>query len=131
MLERAAELTKLSCANVVVTSVAQAVHGKRHEAELKCAAAQLAALGIGSVTTVVGIGDPAHAILHAAEEHGADLIVLGALQGGALSRVISGSVGDTVSHKAHADVLIVHLGRLQRPPFRWRSPGGCFASNTG
>ena len=120
VLERAAELAKLSGAKVVVTSVASVVHGKglgpidptdppaRHEEELKEAAAQLGALGITGVETVVGVGDPAHAILTVAAEHSADLIVLGAHDGGALSRVISGSVGDTVAHKAHADVLIVH-----------------------
>jgi nucleotide-binding universal stress UspA family protein len=120
VLERAAELAKLTGANVVVTSVAHVMHGKgggpidptdppeRHETELREAAAQLAALGIEHVTTVVGIGDPAHAILQAAEENGADLIVVGAHDGGAFSRIFSGSVGDTVAHKAHADVLIVH-----------------------
>ena len=120
VLERAAELAKLSGANVVVTSIAPAVHGKglgpvdpadppeRHEAELKDAAAQLAALGIADVETVVGLGDAARGILQAAEQHGADLIVLGAHDGGAFSRVLSGNVGDTVAHKAHADVLVVH-----------------------
>ena len=120
VLERAAELAKLSGASVVVTSVAPQVHGRglgpidpadppeRHEEELKNAAAELSSLGVSSVTTVVGMGDPAHAILAAAEEHGADLIVLGAHEGGALSRVIGGSIGDLIAHKAHADVLIVH-----------------------
>jgi len=120
VLERAAELAKLTGANVVVTSVAHVMHGKgggpidptdppeRHEAELKEAAAQLAALGVGSVKTVAGIGDPARSILLTAEENDADLIVVGAHDGGAFSRIFSGSVGDTVAHKAHADVLIVH-----------------------
>ena len=120
VLERAAEFAKLSGANVVVTSVAPVVHGKglgpvdpadppaRHEAELKEAAAQLTALGVGSVETVVGLGDPAHGILQAAEQCGADLIVLGSHDGGAFSRVLGGNIGDTVAHKARADVLIVH-----------------------
>jgi universal stress protein A len=120
VLERAADLAKLTGANVVVTSVAHVMHGKgggpidptdppeRHETELKEAAAQLSSLGVDHVTTVVGIGDPAQAILLAAEEHSADLIVVGAHDGGAFSRIFSGSVGDTVAHKAHADVLIVH-----------------------
>ena len=120
VLERAAELAKLSGANVIVTSIAPAVHGRglgpvdptdppeRHEAELKDAAAELGGLGVSNVTTVVGLGDPARAILQAAEEHGADLIVVGAHDGGVFSRIIGGSVGDAVAHKAHADVLIVH-----------------------
>src|SRR5438094_5571733 len=87
VLERAAELAKLSGANIVVTSVAPLIHGRggpidpadspqRHEAELKDAAAQLATLGIPNVETVGGLGDPAHAILSAAEKRNADLIVL-------------------------------------------------------
>jgi nucleotide-binding universal stress UspA family protein len=119
VLERAAELAKLSGANIVITSVAPVTHGrggaidpadppKRHRAELEEASAQLAALGIDSIKTVVGIGDPAHAILQAADDCGADLIVIGSHDGGAFSRVISGSPGDTIAHKAHADVLIVH-----------------------
>ena len=120
VLERAAELAKLSGAKVVVTSVAHVVHGKglgpldptdppaRHEEELKEAAAQLATLGVAGAETVVAVGDPAHAILTVAAEHAVDLIVLGAHDGGAISRVLSGSVGDAVAHKAHADVLIVH-----------------------
>ena len=75
--------------------------------ELKDAAAQLATLGIPNVETVGGLGDPAHAILSAAEKHNADLIVLGAHDGGAFSRVLGGNIGDTVAHKAHADVLVV------------------------
>jgi nucleotide-binding universal stress UspA family protein len=119
VLERAAELAKLSGANIVVTSIAPTIHSRggpidaadppeRHEAELKDAVAQLAALGIANVETVAGRGDTAHGILEAAEKHGADLIVLGAHDGGAFSRVLGGNVGDTVAHKAQADVLIVH-----------------------
>ncbi len=120
VLERAAEFAKLSGARVVVTSIAPVIHGKgagpidptdppeRHTAELEDAAAQLAKLGIANVEMVVGVGDPAAGIVHAAEQYSADLIVLGAHDGGAFSRVLGGNIGDTVAHKAHADVLIVH-----------------------
>jgi nucleotide-binding universal stress UspA family protein len=119
VLERAAEFAKLSGANVVVTSVVPMSHARggpidsadppeRHKAELQEAAARLTALGISNVTTVVGLGDPAQGILQAAEECGADLIVVGAHDGGSFSRLFSGNTGDTVAHKAHADVLVVH-----------------------
>lgn len=120
VLQRAAEYAKLSGANVVVTSIARVIHGKgtgpidptdppeRHQAELEDAAAQLETLGIANIETVVGVGDPARGILEAAEKYGVDLIVVGAHDGGTFSRVLSGDVGDTVAHKAHADVLIVH-----------------------
>jgi nucleotide-binding universal stress UspA family protein len=51
-------------------------------------------------------GDAASAILSAAEEHKADLIVLGSkgMQG---ARRVLGSVPNTVSHRASCDVLIV------------------------
>jgi len=120
VLERAAELAKFSGANVVVTSVTPTVHGKglgpydradppeRHDAELNDAVAQLATLGVTGVATVLGHGDAARGILQAAEEHGADLIVLGAHDGSVFSRVLGGNIGDTVAHKARADVLVVH-----------------------
>jgi nucleotide-binding universal stress UspA family protein len=51
-------------------------------------------------------GDPADAIVAAAEQHGADLIVLGSkgMQG---ARRVLGSVPNKVSHRAPCDVLIV------------------------
>jgi nucleotide-binding universal stress UspA family protein len=51
-------------------------------------------------------GDAASAILSAAEEYDADLIVLGSkgMQG---ARRVLGSVPNTVSHRASCDVLIV------------------------
>jgi nucleotide-binding universal stress UspA family protein len=51
-------------------------------------------------------GDAASAILSAAEEYNADLIVLGSkgMQG---ARRVLGSVPNTVSHRASCDVLIV------------------------
>ena len=60
------------------------------------------------VETVVTGGDPAHAIVELADERKADLIVLGAHDGGLVSRLFEGSVGDAVAHRAHTDVLIVH-----------------------
>ena len=120
VLERAAMLAKALGAKVIVTSVAPVLHGKglgpydpadppeRHEAEVEDAAARLAELGVTGVETVTGAGDPAHAIIHLADERRTDLIVLGAHDGGLFSRLFEGSTGDTVVHKAHTDVLVVH-----------------------
>ena len=54
------------------------------------------------------VGDAAQGIIDAAEKHDADLIVVGTREPGFLDRVLSGDVGETVSRRAHRDVLIVH-----------------------
>ena len=120
VLERAAMLAKALGAKVIITSVAPVVHGRsigpydpadppeRHEAEVDDAAARLTELGVTGVETVIGAGDPAHAIVDLADERKVDLIVLGAHDGGLFSRLFEGAIGDTVVHKAHADVLVVH-----------------------
>lgn len=119
VLERGAELAQALGAKVIVTSVAPVLHvtragpidpvdpPERHEAEVRDAAARLRELGIADVETVTGLGEPAGAIVHLAEERGVDLIVLGAHDGGALSRILGGSTTDAVTHRATTDVLIV------------------------
>lgn len=121
VLERTALLAKALSAKVVVTSVAPMLYTKgvgpfdpadpptRHREEVEDAVARLSELGVTGVEAVVGAGDPTTEILGLAEERKVDLIVLGAHEGGLVSRVLErGSVGDAVAHKAHADVLIVH-----------------------
>lgn len=122
VLERAAVLAKALDAKVIVTSVAPvlgfAARGvgpldpvdppARHEEQLHDAAARLAELGVRDVETVTGLGDPARTVLDLADERDVDLIVLGAHEGGVLSRLFEGNIGDTVVHKAHTDVLVVH-----------------------
>lgn len=120
VIERTAELAKAFSAKVVVTSVAPMLHTKgvgpfdpadpptRHREEVEDAVARLTELGVTGVDAVVGAGDPTREILELADERKVDLIVLGAHEGGLVSRLIEGSVGDTVAHKAHTDVLIVH-----------------------
>ncbi len=120
VLERVAEIAKAFDAKVIVTSVAPVIHGRglgpydpvdpveRHEAEVDDAARQLEELGLDGIETVTGVGDPATAIVDLAAARQVDLIVLGAHDGGLWSRMIEGSVGDTVVHRAHTDVLVVH-----------------------
>ena len=118
VLERAAELAKLSGAKVIVTSVAPVLHGRgggidpvdppeRHEEEIHDAKAELEQFGLTGVEAIASIGDPATAIVALADERQVDLIVLGAHEGGVFSRLLEGSTGDAVVHRAHTDVLIV------------------------
>jgi nucleotide-binding universal stress UspA family protein len=72
---------------------------------------QQATAGLGSevkARAVMREGDPADAIIDAAEEEGADLIVVGnrGMQGA--KRFLLGSVPNRVAHHAPCSVLIVH-----------------------
>lgn len=64
--------------------------------------------GLRDAEVLHEVGDPARAILRAAEEAGADLIVVGTNDHGALSRFLFGSVSDDVVHRADRPVLVVH-----------------------
>lgn len=58
---------------------------------------------------VVAGSDPARAILKAAEEQHADLLVLATHAGGAMERILIGSVADKVLRAAHVPVLLQHV----------------------
>lgn len=121
VLERAAELAMALRARIVVTSVAPVMgfmaRGSgpydptdppaRHEHELEDAIARFRELGVEDVESVLGYGPPGQAIADAADELDVDMIVLGAHDGGLLSRLFGGSVTDEVAHKAHVDVFVV------------------------
>jgi nucleotide-binding universal stress UspA family protein len=53
-------------------------------------------------------GEPAEQIVAAADEHDADLIVVGTREPGFLERLLGGSVSQGVARRSHRDVLIVH-----------------------
>ena len=57
---------------------------------------------------VEAVGHPGEAIVTVAEDHKADLIVVGTREPGFVQRVLGASVSNSVSHRAHCDVLIVH-----------------------
>lgn len=64
-----------------------------------------------SVSYEVRMGEPATALLEAAEDWGADLIVLGRRRLSGLERIAIGSVSSKVANHATVDVLIVrHAG---------------------
>jgi nucleotide-binding universal stress UspA family protein len=119
VLERTAFLAKALGAKVFVTSVAPVLHSRggpidvvdppsRHVEETKDAITRLTELGVSETAGIPGLGDPADVAVHLAEEYAVDLIVVGAHEGGFVSRLVSGSVDEAISRKAHADVLIVH-----------------------
>ena len=80
---------------------------ERHIEELKHAKAYLDAQGV-QADYVPAVGHPAETIAELAREREADLIVVGAHHSNAIGRLLGQSVSDSVAHKVHCDVLIVH-----------------------
>jgi len=76
------------------------------DATLREAAEEVGDSGV-QVRTFAREGDPADAILDVAEEHGADLVVVGNKGMTGAKRFLLGSVPNKVSHHAPCSVLIV------------------------
>ena len=119
-LEKTAELAKALGAEVLVTSVAPVMSfsgrgigpydpadpPERHRELARDGTAILTERGIHA-QAVAGLGEPGNAIVELADQHKADLIVLGMSHHPHLSRIL-GSVSEDVAHHAHCDVLLVH-----------------------
>src|SRR5919204_5563495 len=56
-------------------------------------------------------GEPAQELVDAAEQHQAELIIVGTREPGFLERLLGGSVSQDVARRARCDVLIVHPRR--------------------
>jgi nucleotide-binding universal stress UspA family protein len=55
-------------------------------------------------------GEPAQELIDTAEQHQAELIIVGTREPGFLERLLGGSVSQDVARRARCDVLIVHPG---------------------
>jgi nucleotide-binding universal stress UspA family protein len=120
-LERAAELAKAFQAELVVTSIAPITTNigrsagpvdstdppEHHVEELHHAQTYLEGEGL-KADYVAGLGHPAETIAQLARDRDADLIVLGTREPNAIARLFGQSVSESVAHRVHCDVLIVH-----------------------
>ena len=118
-LERAAQLAQALDARVLVTSVAPllqpAARGigpydpadppARYRAIATHAARTLAERGVAA-EAIGGLGRAGDAIVALADEHHADLIVVGMSHHPTIARIFGG-VSEDVAHHAHCDVLLV------------------------
>ena len=79
---------------------------ERHGRSAEEMASRLSGIGIPA-TAHVRTGDVAHEILHAARDHGADLVITGSRGLGALDRLLLGSVARSVLTHFGGSVLIM------------------------
>jgi nucleotide-binding universal stress UspA family protein len=119
-LQRAAALAKALGSQLVVTSVAPVTEtatgrslgadpvepASEHIAELACARNQLEQMGIAA-SYIEAVGHEGDALIAAAKDRDADLLVIGAAHESIVGRILGHGVSDTVAHHARCDVLIV------------------------
>jgi nucleotide-binding universal stress UspA family protein len=124
-LRRAAELTTLLDARLIVTTVAptliNTVRGggridpvdspaRRHDL-LAGVRADLTARGVEAKYLLL-TGTPADMIVHAAKECGADLIVIGRRSTNLVKRLLGQSVSESVLNKARCTVLLAQVSEV-------------------
>jgi nucleotide-binding universal stress UspA family protein len=118
-VDRAAEIASAVPTRVTVVSVAEPVYRTRpysgytdpieeekHRDLLDRATKTFEEQGI-SVDTLEPAGEPVDAIIEAARETGADLVVVGSRHRGLVQRLLFGSVSGQLVVEAPADVLVV------------------------
>lgn len=92
----------------VVPAVADESYAGDVRIAARAEAAELAEqAGIGDAQPLGDIGDPVDAIVHAAEGHGVDVIVVGSHDRGFLSRVFEPSVTNALIKRTAVPVLVV------------------------
>ena len=110
-LDRAAQLSRLYDAKLVVTSITPVLVGAARDAgpgsELTRADERLKELGI-EAELVEAVGEIAEAIVEVAESRNVGLIVVGTREPSQVERMLGHSVSESVQRMAHCDVLIVH-----------------------
>ncbi len=72
------------------------------------------------VKTIVREGIPAEEILRAAEEEGAELIILGQSKQKGFGRLVGGSVSKDIQQQAKVPVLVAKAGLMCEEPYSWR-----------
>lgn len=120
-LQRAGDMAAWLDAELIVTTVAPVVNlGRggvrtdlydspaRRDQVLAEARAYLTEHGVEAQYVRI-TGHPADAIIHAANEYGADLIIVGRRSNNLLKRRLGQSVSEAVLHKAHCTVLIARV----------------------
>jgi nucleotide-binding universal stress UspA family protein len=105
-VEEAASIAKATGANVHVVRAVSGPGGDP-EGEAERAAETLRGEGVSDVETHVIREDASEALINAADQHGADLIVVGNKGMTGAQRFLLGSVPNKVSHHAPCSVLIV------------------------
>jgi nucleotide-binding universal stress UspA family protein len=123
-LERAATLAEAFGSRVLVTSIAPLHYSTprltltvkergegiaARQEDVRQAQAILEERGI-TAEGLTAMGNPATAIARLAEEHDADLVVVGSRELGALQRLLGQSVSQAVSRRVRCDLLIVYPG---------------------
>jgi nucleotide-binding universal stress UspA family protein len=108
-VEEAAAIAKATGANAHVVRAVSGPGGDP-EGEGERAAEILRGEGVSEVETHVIRDDPSEALINAAEEHGADLIVVGNKGMTGAQRFLLGSVPNDVGHHANCSVLIARTG---------------------
>jgi nucleotide-binding universal stress UspA family protein len=74
---------------------------------LERARSTLAAQGVDA-EYVAAMGDPTELLLDAADEHDADLVVVGSRERGFLERLLGAGVDEKLARKTRRDILLVH-----------------------
>ncbi len=105
-LDRAADLVNGYGSTLAVVSVAQGDARGEAETLIDEARERLHARQV-TARYLEPVGEPAELLVETADDLGADLLVVGRRDYGALQRLVLGSVSSKVVHRATCDVLVV------------------------